>query len=50
MLFVPFKAPEGYRWIVVREYFDPINNITVRARDHHRDAFCLLVSAGSTVA
>lgn len=50
MLTVPFTAPPGFKWVIVSSYFDPSTNTVVRARDHHRDAFCLLVSAGSAVA
>jgi hypothetical protein len=49
MLIVPFQAPLGYKWVIVSSYFDPTTNTLVRARDHHRDSLCLLVSAGSVI-
>jgi len=46
---MPFDPPPGYRWILTAEYTDPTTNATVRASDHGRASFCLLVAVGSTI-
>src|ERR1700678_755319 len=33
MLVVPFTPPPGYKWIVVKEYFDMQSNTVIRACD-----------------
>ena len=49
MYVLPFAVP-GFKWVLVEQYFDPQSNTVVRARDSHRNAFCLLVAVGSTVS
>lgn len=50
MLVVPFTPPPGYKWIIVKEYFDMQSNTVIRACDSHRNSFCLLVAVGSAIA
>ncbi len=40
---VPFDAPRGYRWIFVKQFIHWRSKKVIRAEDHGRQAFCLLV-------
>jgi hypothetical protein len=39
----PFKAPPGFHWIWIKQFRHWRSGKIVRAEDHGKKAFCLLV-------
>lgn len=40
---VPYPAPQGFRWIFVKEFVHWRSKQVIRAIDHGKQAFCILV-------